>query len=1137
MPQTTDPILALTSGYSWNDTTRGAAPEVLTYSFASAAVGSPAVIPDETVRASIREAFARWAAVSGLSFVEVNDTGSSGAAAIRVVIWDIGDPRWAGTGQYPFLGGSSQLTLDTGLLNQSWAPGNNPFAVTLHEIGHTLGLKHPFEGTWTLPAHLDTKANTIMSYTWPGYYVSDPGPYDIAAIQSLYGTDASEAADGIDWTFDAATQRFSFTARDLPDRIMATFAADRVQAFAGNDTVYGLRGDDSIEAGAGDDRINGDGGNDHLYAGAGHDVVEGDGAGSQSSAALVNEDWLWGDDGNDTLRGGQGNDVLMGGAGNDLLDGEGTAFLSFDIAHPFNDWLYGEAGDDTIWGGEGEDYLNGGEGNDSLDGDRSAASYASRFRNDRLFGENGNDFLAGGQGDDELTGGAGNDTIWGGLGTDTAVFSGPRSRYSVTYNNSTRALTVVDSLLGGDWTDLLDFEVEQLRFSDGVRASSSFAIGLLTVSGGPILAEGQSGSTAFTFTVTRSGNTSMSASAAWWVGGSGANAANAADFTGGVLPTGTVNFGFGQTTATITVNVAGDTLREADEGFTLALYNAVNASIEQPYGNGIILNDEPVLSVAALQADRAEGQAGSTAFTFTVTRGGSSAGAASASWSVAGSGANPANAADFQGNLLPSGVVSFATGETTKTLTVNVAGDTGLEPDEGFTLTLANPVGAVLTTAAATGVIRQDEPVLSVIGTAASRAEGQAGRTTPFVFTVFRGGDASGTAGVNWSTVLGSATLADFAGGNLPSGTLAFAVGETSRTININIIGDAVTEAAETFQLVIASPSGAFLGITTATGTIHNDDASAGNDTLRGEAGPDWLDGLAGDDLMDLDGGASPGGNDTGLGGEGHDTILGGAGQDVIIGGAGGDVLVGGAGGDWVEGQAANDWIELDVQGQASIPGGNDSGLGGEGNDTVFAGAGGDFISGGVGDDVVMGGPGHDWIEGGDGADWLESDDSWDLADPGGWDYVAGGAGPDSIRGGRGQDVLRGEGGNDLLEGGAGSDWLEGGEGDDWLEADSYWENALGLGWDTLMGGGGNDILVGGAGPDRFIVSGWEMRPGERDVILDFNPWEGDRISLPELGIPLMDRGGSTLLIAPWGYQLEIFGPNPAGARWGFEFG
>ena len=88
----------------------------------------------------------------------------------------------------------------------------------------------------------------------------------------------------------------------------------------------------------------------------------------------------------------------------------------------------------------------------------------------------------------------------------------------------------------------------------------------------------------------------------------------------------------------------------------------------------------PTLAIAAANASQNEGNSGSTAFTFTVTRTGNTTGASTVSYAVTGSGANPATAADFTGGVFPTGTVSFAAGETGKTITVNVAGDTTVEP-------------------------------------------------------------------------------------------------------------------------------------------------------------------------------------------------------------------------------------------------------------------------------------------------------------------------------------------------------------------------------------------------------------------------------------------------------------------------
>ena len=100
---------------------------------------------------------------------------------------------------------------------------------------------------------------------------------------------------------------------------------------------------------------------------------------------------------------------------------------------------------------------------------------------------------------------------------------------------------------------------------------------------------------------------------------------------------------------------------------------------------------------------------GNKAFTFKVTRSGSTTGTNAVNWTVAGTGTNTANAADF-GGTLPSGNVTFAAGETSKIITINVKGDITQEANETFSVRLSNPSnGATLTTATATGTIQNDD--------------------------------------------------------------------------------------------------------------------------------------------------------------------------------------------------------------------------------------------------------------------------------------------------------------------------------------------------------------------------------------------------------------------------------------------
>ncbi|MFN9599814.1 MAG: bluetail domain-containing putative surface protein, partial [Dolichospermum sp.] len=104
--------------------------------------------------------------------------------------------------------------------------------------------------------------------------------------------------------------------------------------------------------------------------------------------------------------------------------------------------------------------------------------------------------------------------------------------------------------------------------------------------------EGNSGTKPFTFTVTRSGNTTGTNTVNWTVAGTGTNPANATDF-GGTLPLGTLTFAANETSKVITVNVNGDITQESNETFTVTLSNASNgANMTTTTATATIQNDD-----------------------------------------------------------------------------------------------------------------------------------------------------------------------------------------------------------------------------------------------------------------------------------------------------------------------------------------------------------------------------------------------------------------------------------------------------------------------------------------------------------------------------------------------------------------
>ena len=101
------------------------------------------------------------------------------------------------------------------------------------------------------------------------------------------------------------------------------------------------------------------------------------------------------------------------------------------------------------------------------------------------------------------------------------------------------------------------------------------------------LAEGDSGFTAFVFTVTLSGSSSQPVIVQYATADGTATAGQ--DY---VATSGTLTFAPGKTTETITVQVKGDKTKEGDENFFLNLSGAMNALLADSQGLGTILNDD-----------------------------------------------------------------------------------------------------------------------------------------------------------------------------------------------------------------------------------------------------------------------------------------------------------------------------------------------------------------------------------------------------------------------------------------------------------------------------------------------------------------------------------------------------------------
>ncbi len=340
--------------------------------------------------------------------------------------------------------------------------------------------------------------------------------------------------------------------------------------------------------------------------------------------------------------------------------------------------------------------------------------------------------------------------------------------------------------------------------------------------------EGNGTDSTFTFTVTRSGDTTGESTVDWRLASA---AADTSDFiTGDMLgdnsglPSGTVSFAGGESSKTITISVSGDTDVEADELFTVNLSNSSDGLILVSSAESTIVNDDASISIAAQDAVKVEGDSGLIALTFTVTRTGALAESETVDWSVNGSGTNPADAADF-GGALPGGTLTLPAGQADTTLTVYVSGDTLAEANETFQVTLTNPsTGVTIDTATADGTILTDDTNYFISRSDTEVVEGDPGDTSVFTFEITREGDVSTASTVSWSVAgIGSsaALAADF---ETTVGSVTFAAGETVKTVQVPIAEDINAENDETFQVTLSSSDGATFTTNTVNGTIVDDD-------------------------------------------------------------------------------------------------------------------------------------------------------------------------------------------------------------------------------------------------------------------------------------------------------------------------
>ncbi|HEY6806774.1 MAG TPA: Calx-beta domain-containing protein [Pyrinomonadaceae bacterium] len=335
--------------------------------------------------------------------------------------------------------------------------------------------------------------------------------------------------------------------------------------------------------------------------------------------------------------------------------------------------------------------------------------------------------------------------------------------------------------------------------------------------------EGDSGTSTFNFHVTLASPSAQEITWGFFVSDGTATRSNN-DYS---LPLAIfVTFAPGQTEATISVPVNGDTVSEPNETFLVNLYNPMTGDITGQ-AVGTILNDDavPAASLSINDVSINEGNSGTTDAVFTVALSGPSTQTVTAD--LHASDVTATAGTDFQ-NAAAS--LTFSPGQTVQTFTVHVIGDDIFEGNETFQVSLSNVVNAGIDDAVGVGTIVDDEsqPTLSVNNITA--VEGDSG-TSDAVFTITLSGPSAFAVNFMMDLTDGTAKIHEDVA-NL-SGGVSIPAGETARNIRVRIIGDTLTEGDETFFLNISNPNHATIADGQGTCTIQDNEGPASPPTFQ----------------------------------------------------------------------------------------------------------------------------------------------------------------------------------------------------------------------------------------------------------------------------------------------------------------
>lgn len=1078
------------------DQVRSAGKHQLTFTFSTWFTDEKNIdLFNEANKAAVRAALAKFSEVADLTFTEV---AGSENADLRYFLDDLSSEGLGAFAGYASPG-TGDIHLNSKLFSklylnefgeyktkQSLAEGQSGFEVLLHETGHALGLKHPFEAP-LLPNSENNNANTVMSYTRTADPATQLAPFDVAALQYFYGVARNTKTGNDTYTFADkyvrdATGTDTFDASGETEGVYIDLAEGGWSSVGARNKSILAPKQTYISHGTQIERAIGGSGNDQLLG-----------------SALANT--LLGGSGNDTLVGQGGDDLLQGGAGIDtylfgvgdgqdtIADADGLSRIELqgvtgDQVYWHNGYLYhgtsgariavevsqigelviggvshvGQAIADTvriILGTTGNDSLVGTNDADRMrgvDGDDTLSGLGGK---DRVEGGGGQDVLQGGVGDDVLDGGVGNDVLQGGADNDVLLGgAGGDALYGDAGG---------DTLDGGDGNDVL-----QGGADNDVMLGGAGGDALYGDAGDDVLDGGAGNDQLYGGTNTEAGG--------------------------------------------------NDTFRFSRGGGQDTIYEAVD-DIDQDKVQMVGLSDRD-LTFSLVGNDLLISIIG-TEDRLLVSR-------------YFESNARTIETIELAGGL------SLSKSDVFSRVLTNYIGGSGNDylwgnsPNNRFEGNDGDD-----TLSGGTGYN------LFIGGRGNDTMYGSSGKDS----YVFNAGDGQDVLRDGNDYTFGGLTDQVIFGPGLTSSDIIFSARADVAVDDPDYWSDSSNDLIvkvrnTTDRLLITDffsygrietftfSDGAQLSASDVLERIKRTTGSGESENLRGGDGADSIAALAGDDRL-----LGFGGSDTLDGGEGNDYLKGGDGDDRLLGGIGWDASYGEGGNDTLismgddhllDGGAGNDVIDIGAGGDAT---GSTDIVGGAGSDRYIlrTGMGKVWLS-----DKDLAADAVDTIEFADlnpsdvrikqdgyrlsitslkkPGDLIEIYGLWDsssdyqslpaperlvdlvrFADGSqytieqiirmsftetplgdsqrgtrGDDTLSGGAGNDWLYGQLGNDVLRGGDNDDALYGMQGSDLLEGGAGNDTLDGAGDWAGS-GDGANTLIGGAGNDLNIGGNGDDLFV--------------------------------------------------------------------